>query len=198
MTKRLLDDPTYLRSLLDANPSPVFIMDGEACILDANLAAIELLETDSGTVFQRPCGEVLHCLHQRDAAKSCGKTPHCKDCLIRNSVMLAMQGNRVVREKTELRICKDHGVESIHVLVTAAPFAFEAALYVLLILEDITEVVTLRRILPICANCKKIRNDQDYWEQVENYLRKHTDLRFTHGICPECVKILYPEFQSSS
>jgi len=70
--------------------------------------------------------------------------------------------------------------------------------YLRTVLEDITEVVTLQRILPICAYCKKIRNDQDYWEQVESYLRKHTDIRFTHGICPECAKVLYPELWPSS
>jgi PAS domain-containing protein len=193
MTKRLIDDPSYLRTVLDANPSPIFILDGEACILDANLAAIELLESDSGPVLQRPCGEVLHCLHQRDAAKGCGKTPSCKDCLIRNAVMRAFQGNRVVREKAKLHLIREHRVEEIHVLVTTTPFAYEGTPYALLVLEDITEVITLRHILPICARCKKIRNDESYWEQIESYLRKHTDLRFTHGICPECTQILYPE-----
>jgi len=55
------------------------------------------------------------------------------------------------------------------------------------------EINSLRGILPICANCKKIRDDQGYWRQVEQYVSEHTGAEFTHGICPECMKKLYPE-----
>jgi hypothetical protein len=48
--------------------------------------------------------------------------------------------------------------------------------------------------IPICARCKKIRDDGGFWHQIEEYLREHADLEFTHGYCPECVKVLYPEF----
>ncbi|MCX5819363.1 MAG: response regulator transcription factor [Deltaproteobacteria bacterium] len=56
------------------------------------------------------------------------------------------------------------------------------------------QIKTLRGIVPICANCKKIRDDQGYWNQVEVYVRDHTEAEFSHGICPECMKELYPEF----
>jgi sigma-B regulation protein RsbU (phosphoserine phosphatase) len=55
------------------------------------------------------------------------------------------------------------------------------------------QIKTLRGILPICANCKKIRDDQGYWNQVEVYVRDHTEAEFSHSICPECRKELYPE-----
>jgi DNA-binding response OmpR family regulator len=58
------------------------------------------------------------------------------------------------------------------------------------------QIKTLRGIVPICANCKKIRNDLGYWQQVEVYVRDHTEAEFSHAICPECVKKLYPEFCS--
>jgi methyl-accepting chemotaxis protein len=56
------------------------------------------------------------------------------------------------------------------------------------------EVKTLRGFLPICSSCKKIRIDQDSWQQIESYIRDHSDARFSHGICPECAKTLYPEY----
>jgi PAS domain S-box-containing protein len=59
-------------------------------------------------------------------------------------------------------------------------------------LEDIR---TLRGIIPICANCKQIRDDQGYWNQVEVYIRDRTEAQFSHGICPTCVKILYPDLE---
>jgi DNA-binding response OmpR family regulator len=56
------------------------------------------------------------------------------------------------------------------------------------------QIKTLRGIVPICASCKNIRDDQGYWSQVEVYVRDHTEAQFSHGICPECLQKLYPEF----
>ncbi len=52
--------------------------------------------------------------------------------------------------------------------------------------QALAEIKTLRGILPICATCKKIRDDQGYWNQIEAYIRTHSEVEFTHGICPEC------------
>jgi hypothetical protein len=51
----------------------------------------------------------------------------------------------------------------------------------------------LRRIVPICANCKRVRTDEEYWESVEAYVAKHSNLDFSHGICPDCARMLYPD-----
>jgi hypothetical protein len=60
--------------------------------------------------------------------------------------------------------------------------------------EALARVKTLTGILPICASCKKIRDDRGYWNQVEAYVRDHTEAEFSHGICPDCAKELYPEY----
>ncbi len=57
----------------------------------------------------------------------------------------------------------------------------------------LSQVKTLSGLLPICSVCKKIRDDQGYWEQLESYFKKHSDILFSHGICPDCLKKLYPE-----
>lgn len=57
----------------------------------------------------------------------------------------------------------------------------------------LAEVKTLSGLLPICSHCKKIRDDQGYWNQIELYIRQHSNANFTHGICPECSHKLYPE-----
>jgi DNA repair exonuclease SbcCD ATPase subunit len=54
-------------------------------------------------------------------------------------------------------------------------------------------VKTLQGLIPICSNCKKIRDDKGFWNQVEGYIMKHSDATFTHGVCPECGKKLYGE-----
>jgi len=60
-------------------------------------------------------------------------------------------------------------------------------------------VKQLQGLLPICCYCKKIRDDQNYWQQVEGYISKHSDAQFSHGVCPECFeKIVRPELAKSS
>jgi DNA-binding response OmpR family regulator len=63
--------------------------------------------------------------------------------------------------------------------------------------KALEELKTLNGIIPICAHCKKIRTDDGYWQQVEVYVRNHSDAEFSHGICPECTKTLYPELSES-
>lgn len=60
--------------------------------------------------------------------------------------------------------------------------------------EASVKIKTLRGLLPICASCKKIRDDKGYWQQLEAYIQSHSEAEFSHGICPDCVKKLYPEF----
>lgn len=59
------------------------------------------------------------------------------------------------------------------------------------------EIHNLRGIIPICARCKNIRDDEGYWQKVEAYLRSRADVKFTHGLCPECFAIIYPDLAAS-
>ena len=60
----------------------------------------------------------------------------------------------------------------------------------------IENIKRLTGLLPICSYCKRIRSDQDYWEQVESYITQHTDARFTHGICPPCMAKIMDELDT--
>ncbi len=60
----------------------------------------------------------------------------------------------------------------------------------------LAEIKTLSGLLPICANCKKIRDDEGYWTQVESFISRRTNVQFTHGVCPECCNLLYPELSA--
>lgn len=60
--------------------------------------------------------------------------------------------------------------------------------------QALAQVKKLSGFLPICASCKKIRDDKGYWQQIEQYISEHSEALFSHGLCPECAKKLYPEF----
>jgi AmiR/NasT family two-component response regulator len=57
----------------------------------------------------------------------------------------------------------------------------------------LAEIKTLQGLIPICASCKKIRDDEGYWQQIEEYIQERSDAQFSHGICPECMQAQYPE-----
>jgi len=63
--------------------------------------------------------------------------------------------------------------------------------------EALAKVKLLSGLVPICAHCKKIRDDKGYWNQIEVYISEHSEADFSHGICPDCVHELYPDYQSA-
>lgn len=58
--------------------------------------------------------------------------------------------------------------------------------------DALAKIKTLSGFIPICASCKKIRDDRGYWSQIEKYITEHSDAQFSHGICPDCAHRLYP------
>jgi PAS domain-containing protein len=175
-------------------PLPIFIVDDDVVILDLNDAAQKMLKARLSKAIHKRCGEVFHCIHSTETAKGCGRAPACSNCVIRNSVKGAFKGGKTYRRRTKAELKSGNKVEEIELLITSTPFNVEDQIYVLLILEDISEITALRSIIPICANCKKIRNDQFLWDKVEVYFTKFLGVDFSHSICPECSKKLYPEF----
>ncbi|MDH3349054.1 MAG: response regulator [Desulfobulbaceae bacterium] len=62
--------------------------------------------------------------------------------------------------------------------------------------NSLDQVKTLSGLLPICASCKQIRDDKGYWNRLESYFAEHSNVEFSHSVCPDCVKKLYPEVHS--
>ena len=75
--------------------------------------------------------------------------------------------------------------------------AEERELSIIELQNALTEIKTLKGILPICSHCKKIRDDKGYWNQLEAYIREHSDAEFSHSLCEECAKKYYPEYYSN-
>ena len=167
-------------------PSPVLVVDEEVGIHEYNIAAAALLTDEKAEVLRKRGGEALHCLHHNDEEEGCGRAAACADCVVRNSVAKAFQGGSVVRSRQKMELVREGKVIEVYILVTASPFLYHDTHYAILVLEDISELVELRKIIPICSVCKQVRNDENYWVQVESYLKDHLDIDFTHGLCPSC------------
>lgn len=176
------------KKVFDALPSLIFIVDEDVRIQEYNQAAAELLAGNREVVLSRRGGEVLDCLHANDVAEGCGRGPYCKNCVIRTSVTEAARGNRVVRRRTRIEISRKEKEVELYALITASPFWFKEQPLVLLVIEDISEIAELQRLLPICSICKKIRDEKETWSKLETYFKEHWDVAFSHGLCPKCYQ----------
>ena len=182
------DKTDLLKTVFDVIPSLIFIVDNDVRIQEYNATAAEFLSKKREAILKRRGGEVLHCIHSTDVPEGCGRAPFCKDCVIRNSVTEAFQGNRVVRRRTKIEIIRDRNKLEIYALITASLFRFKERPLVLLLIEDISEIAELRRIIPICSVCKEVRDEKEAWSRVEMYFKKHWDVDFSHSLCPTCYK----------
>jgi GAF domain-containing protein len=63
--------------------------------------------------------------------------------------------------------------------------------------QALEQIKLLEELVPICAYCKGIRNDQGYWTSVEEFIKQHSDVNFTHGVCPDCIRQYFPEVADS-
>ena len=89
-----------------------------------------------------------------------------------------------------------HGIASIdELIIVLAIMAFAFAIFAWRRWRELQEahakIKTLRGLLPICASCKKIRDDKGYWNQLEAYIQDNSNAEITHGICPDCMRELY-------
>jgi PAS domain-containing protein len=192
----LFANQDFLRSLFDAIPLVTLVVDDDVRLLYWNQAARQLVGGDEAMILQQRSGDVLHCIHAGETSAGCGHAQACQHCVIRNAVKIALQGERVYRKKNMmLLIDHEKKVREFPMLVTASLFPYDNTRSCILILEDISEWIKVKGLLPICAWCKKIRNDENYWQSVEQYIKTEIiDLDFTHGVCPECqARMLDPE-----
>jgi PAS domain-containing protein len=183
--------------ILDAIPYPVFIVDDDVSIIGLNKASQQYLGQDPDVVVKRRAGEVLHCMHSLETLEGCGRSESCIDCPIRKAVNRAYQEDITTRERIKVEILTRGETKEAHLSIIASPFVYHEKRYVLLQFENITEVLALQKLLPICSVCHRIRNDDEYWHRIESYFYKYLDLKFSHGICPDCLKSAYSELDKT-
>jgi hypothetical protein len=186
------------RTIFDAMPIPIFLVGADLEVLDLNAAAVQFCGQTKDAVYRRRGGDVLHCLHSTDVPQGCGRGPACVDCLIRNSVSQSLTGQIVSRRRINLQITQDGLTRDLQTLITTCPVSDGSEKQALLMIEDITELSGLKSLVPICANCKKVRNDEQFWQSLEHYLRLNAGVDFSHGICPSCADQLYPDLRQKT
>ncbi len=192
------DDPSFYRAILDAIPSPVFVVDDDVRIVAFNHAASALLGETPALAISTKGGEALHCIHSTEAIGGCGASEACRTCVVRNSVNLSCRDGVVVRRPQRMRLVGPEGAREVYLLVTTNPLAGADKPLAVLIFQDIGELVSTQGLVPICMHCRKVRDASNDWAPMEQYLKEHLDLDLSHGLCPDCLKKYYPEVSAQS
>jgi len=185
----------FAMGYLDVIPAAVFVVDADVRVLNYNRASALTFALRSDTAVFKRGGEALHCIHSYETPEGCGHGTACTSCVIRNSVTAAVLSERIYRKYHRMTLVSAENNVEIDCFVTVAPITYEGAHQALLVVEDVSEIFALRRLIPICAWCKKVRDDEDYWVSVEHYLKQQQNAKITHGVCPECAEGLKKEME---
>jgi hypothetical protein len=178
-------------------PSLVLIVDEDLGIKELNGAARAFLGPKHKEALQMRKGDAFNCAHSKESPKGCGRGRFCEICPIREAATLACKEHRVVRRRTKAEIGKAGHRRAAHLLVTATPLPSRGATRILLVLEDISALVQLQDPVPICASCRRMRDDDGFWAQMEDHFRQHFDLDLSHGLCPGCKQQFYGDLKQS-
>jgi len=185
----LSNSERFLKAVIDTEPDCIKILDIDGNVLMMNRAGLEMIDADSVNQVK---GECIYPL----------VTPPYRDAFM----LLTQQVFKGIPGTLEFEAI---GLKERHVWLEthAVPFRNEQGIIVFLLgvtrditarkqmeaerEEALTRVKKLEGIIPICMHCKKIRDDQNSWNQLEQYISKHSEAVFSHGICPQCAESLY-------
>jgi hypothetical protein len=179
----------FSSTVFDALPFAAFVADSDLRILATNPAARRLVGGGEVSSVSERAGEALRCINSSDG---CGKSAACTDCVIRGLTTFAISGGEPARRRARLEYRDGGSVREMFALVTASPLDYDGRRCALVCIENLTLLLSLADAMPICMGCRKVR-DEGLWTQVEAYLDAHLDLKFSHGLCPECARRLYPD-----
>ncbi|MGO9611456.1 MAG: diguanylate cyclase [Dissulfurispiraceae bacterium] len=136
--KDFLRDSIFLQKMIDAVPAMLFIVDRDVTIIHLNRAASQAVGSTNEKVLMKRGGEVLHCIYSYETPEGCGRSQHCPECVIRNSVNKAFEGQTVYDETAEMKLSHDGHVDDVFFSVAATLFNYKKNTFALVVLYDIT------------------------------------------------------------
>ncbi|MDD3654822.1 MAG: hypothetical protein PHO01_11720 [Desulfotomaculaceae bacterium] len=194
---KLTEDKEFFSLLFDVIPAVALIVNASARVYAINSAAIKTFKVNRSETYLKKSGNVFHCINTIEDSEACGTKEACKKCIIRNTAMQAIEGKHIKRAKGKLVVELDHELRELSVLVSASTLEYKGENLAIVIVEDISDIVELQGLLPICSSCKKIYTEEGYWKRIEEYIEAHSEVAFTHDICPQCIEKLYKKCSTS-
>jgi len=185
------------QTTFDSVNDAISLINLEGKILQCNKAMATFLDKPVHEVMGSTCWELVH--HTSEPIEGC-PFMRMRETHQRETMSLPY-GDRMLRVTVDPVLGQDGDIISaVHIIsdITVLYRKEEQQKNLISELQDaLAKVKMLSGFLPICASCKKIRDDKGYWNQIEAYIRDHSEAEFSHGLCPECAKKLYPGFEIS-
>lgn len=188
----LRESEERLKTVLDTVQAGIVVIDPKThIIVGANTAAGKMFGAPREQILRNVCHKYI-CTAEKGR---CPITDLGQNFVNAEVVLLTAGGNEVPILKTVVSVTlagQEHLLESFVDITDRKQAEKERERLIGELQEALAKVKTLSGLLPICASCKRIRNDQGYWQQIEAYIRDHSEAEFSHSVCPECAKELYP------
>jgi len=178
-------DSDFAAFLLKTLPLALIIVNDAMKIEVINEAAQNIFNISNEEAYLQKCGNILKCINA-NTPEGCGECIVCRKCILRKSVLEALSGKVVSRNKGTFHVLRQGEVKVLTLLVTASPIHYEKKTMVIVIAEDVSLITQLQGMIPICSVCHRIHDEKGEWMGLEEYLMKHSEAELTHDICPVC------------
>jgi hypothetical protein len=176
------------KSIFDALPLPVFILDGDVRVHDFNAAAAEFLFRHL-TQFGGLSYPVQTDLATDGKPKMKWYSLFCRDSFIAKAVKEAVQGRSVVRRYTKLEAHREGYRGKLETRINCCPFQNGARTQVLLVFEEMRQRGDRKGVIKVCCVCHRIINEKQALARLDAYAKDCTGVEFSHGLCPQCYQV---------
>lgn len=194
-------DVGLFRDLFNYLAQPIFVKDHQHRIIYANTAFFDIFKTDESQVIGFTLAEAVP-EHEREHFLSVDRKVLDTGLDDLREEELTVDGQTKIIVTSKRRYINEAGeyflIGSIHDITELRSAERELKAEKERLVEALAEIKTLRGIIPICSYCKKIRDDEGYWQQIEEYVSEHSEALFSHGICRQCSHKWFPELDLGS
>lgn len=181
---KLFDSVEFCLALLGTIPVPIFLVDQKGKVALLNSGRLP------------DCARDMICAHLAEEANGQWVIPSKKhpDCIFCEAVAKVRKTGRKLALKGEWRTSVAGEEKSLIISINAAPATIKDETFVVLAIEDVTELERLKGLLPICMECNKIHDVQNKrWIRIDQYVTERSPAKFSHGLCPTCAERLLKE-----
>jgi PAS domain S-box-containing protein len=197
MEEELRRNQRFLQTIIDTEPECVKLLGPDGTLITMNPAGLSMLQADSLEQVKGNCIYPLVAEEYRGTFKMITDKVFSGENGTLEFEIDGMKGRRLRLEAHAVPLYNEKN-EVISLLAIARNITEKKALecqkdeLIASLEEALAKVKTLSGFLPICSSCKRIRDDKGYWNQIESYIRDHSEAEFTHSLCPGCANKLYP------
>jgi PAS domain S-box-containing protein len=196
MEQALRESEERYRTLFEQANDAIFLEASDDRIVDVNHRACELLGYTRDELLKMKVADLQSPRLRGPAGRALKNEMERQGAPPYETVNLHRDGTWIPVEVSTSRIASEEGGLRLAIVRDIRERKRAEAERERLIAElkdALAKIKTLRGLIPICASCKKIRDDRGYWQQVEVYIRDHSEAEFSHGLCPDCARRLYPD-----